>query len=327
MLLGDGGDVVHRHVEKLEVPVGAELHVVDPLETDVDAQAFRGPPGVHEDAFSVAVSEAVVGVGVVDLPDVLAHELEAALLDLGAVPPGPDIVGQLEDKGVLGDGAARLESADEAGPEGDPGAGGGEPFEGVVEVDFTVHGADGAGTVDQAGVEVEALLADETLEGHPVRRAENEPEAVEGIVDAELPLLIGSEQKAGAELLVEVAEGDLEVLFGVVRVAIAHAGTAEAAGVAEDGVEVALVPHAGGEVAARVDEVAESVEPGLSRRDLGADQGVLLVGLEQELDVAGDLAGVDLVLLCCGGTGDEQGDHGRREQETLHHSASFRSSS
>ena len=245
VLFGDGGDVVDGHVEELQVPVRAELHVVDPFEADVDAQPFCGPSGVHEDALSTLVDVPIVRVGVVDFAHVFTHELESAPLELCAVAPRPDVVGELEVEGVLGDGAAGLEPADEAAAQCDSGAGGGESLDSIVEVDLCIDGPDGTGTIDQARVEIKALLADESLEGDAVCRAKDEPEAVEGIVDAQLPFLVSPQQESRSELLVEVAEGDVEILFGIVGVAVAYARAPKPARITEDGVEIALVPHAG----------------------------------------------------------------------------------
>ena len=244
VLLGDGRDVVDRQVKELEVAVRSELHVVDPLEADVDAQSLGGPAGIDQYSLTVAVGVAVVCVGVVDLADILAHELETALLDLGPVSPTAYILRELQDERVFGNGAARLKAADKTGSQCDAGSRCGPRLNGVVEVDLAIEGPDDPGAVDQPRIKVEALFAHEAFDGHTCCRPQDEPEPIEGIVDAQLPLFIGAQDQPRTELLVEIADRDFEVLLVVVEVAVADARPPEAARIAENGVEVALIAHA-----------------------------------------------------------------------------------
>ena len=235
-------------------------------------------------------------------------------------------MGKLQDEGVLGDGAAFLEAGDEAGPKSDAGTCRCPAFEGVIEVDFSIKSTDDPRAVDESGIEIKPLLANQAFDGYAIGGAQNEAEPVHCIVDAKVALFVGAKHQAGTELLVEVSNGNLKVFLGIVGVAVSNARAPKTPRIPKNGVEVAFVTHAGGEVSTGVYEVAKCVEAGFSRRDLRSNEGVLLVRLEEHLNVACDLSGGRLVL------GEEHpgtngGQANGQFEHAFHSPAIFRSSS
>ena len=326
VLFGDGGDVVHWEVKQLQISVGAELHVVDAFESEVDAQAFGGPAGIEQNALSLSIGIPVVGIGVVDFLNVFAHELEPPFLDLGAIAPGTHVLWELQDQSVLGHGASGLKAADKAGTEGDPSPGCGQSVESVVQIDLPIEGTDDAGAVDQPRIKVQPLFAHESFDSNSGCGLDDHAEPIECIVDAEVSFFVSPKDQAGSELFIEVSKGDFKLFFVVLRIAVTNTRPSESTGISQDGVEVALVPHACSKVASGVDEVAKGVKPRFTRWHLSANQGVFLIGLEEELDVACDLPFIWVTLA---ERNQRQNQCQRQERENVAHdySASFMSSS
>ena len=295
MLLRDRWDVIDGQIEEEHVAIRTETHVVHGFRAQANAQSTSGVTQIQQKRFSVAVDVAVVCIGVIDFARVLNSGRPSAAQGIQSVRPGAHVFRQRQQQRIFGDGAARLKLADETRSQGHLGFPIVPPLlsEQVVEVNGAVNGAHGAGSVDEAAVEVQSLPTIQGLHLDSVDRAQDESNAVQGVVNAQRALFIGAEDNAAAELLVKVTHGEVHLAFwiGVPRKTIAHTASLEATWKTEYGAQVGLVAQAGGESALVVNEVAEGIEACFFRGDDGAYRGVFAVGLPQHLHIPSDRSG------------------------------------
>ena len=71
MLLRDSGDVVDREVKQPQVAVGAVAHVIDHLGREQNTEALLAVAECGQESFAVAISEPIVGTGIIDFSGVL----------------------------------------------------------------------------------------------------------------------------------------------------------------------------------------------------------------------------------------------------------------
>ena len=329
VLLGDGRDVVDRQVKQPQIAVRPEAHVVHHFGGEQHPQAFFAVAQGGQEGLAVPVRVAVVGAGVVDFASVFRAGDPPFAHGIHAVRPRPNVLGHRQHQAVHVEGSAWLELAHETRtqrhlrrfvrPSWDQG----------VQVGFGVHGSHHTWSIDQPVAEVKTLLAVNEFEPKPVLGGEHEAESVQGVVDAQVALLVGTQHKPASELVVEVANRDVDasVTVGVTGKAVSHAAPVETPRKTEHGIQVALVPKSGAEVSLVVEHVRKGVVPRLGWRNHGADERVLCVGLPKDADVAGHL-GWRLVL----GHHGPAGHHGQPQpgpagDDAQLHSASFSNSS
>ena len=119
----------------------------------------------------------------------------------------------------------------------------------AVEAQFHVAAVNpGVAIIEVAVLPVEALLSAEEFDVYALKRPHRELSAAQGIVYAERTLFVGAQDKARAELLVEVAEREVEAFVMARHVEIRN--TAPLEPFVETGQRVlqTFVAHAGGKV-------------------------------------------------------------------------------
>ena len=81
---------------------------------------------------------------------------------------------------------------------------------------------DDSRAIDELTVEVKTLFAVDEFGLDAIHRLEDDTETIHGVVDAQIPLLIGTKDEATSKLIVEVANGDIDapVVVFVARKAV-----------------------------------------------------------------------------------------------------------
>ena len=148
----------------------------------------------------------------------------------------------------------------------------------AIDINRSVNGTYNAGTVDEPTVKIKPLLAINRFDLDAFNWTNDQPNAVECIVDAQGSFFVGSENHAASKLFVEIA--DRKVHFSC--------------GVRVPGVAVA---NAGAEATLLVDEVTKGIEAGLFGWNNGADDGVFAVTLPEHLKVSRNASGLPLLSL------------------------------
>ena len=202
----------------MEVPrsraVAAEVHVVDTLRRQVDAIAFAGIGCGQIQCVTGVERVQVRRTRVVDLRGVFQVEGEATVEHVAANAPRRHVLGQLQKVILVG-----LETADHAGTYLGLHTVGQQASGQSAQVDIHI------GTAHDALTQIKErpLASDKARDLQSLGGLKACTDAIDRIVEAEVSLLVRAQDHARAELLVEVAHGDVCVLILVAREAVRHA--------------------------------------------------------------------------------------------------------
>ena len=288
MVLGDGGQVVDvEHLARLAAH-GFEAHVFHPLGLQSGAEAALRIVEVHHGGVTGTIGVVVQCRGVLALHGVFGVEAPAAIADVAAHGTGTHVEGQIEQlRRVLGrEIAVLLVFAHKAGPEGDAQFAVGHALEDAVEVHFAVDAAHQAVAI----APIAALFAGQCLEGDTVDGTILHIDTQQRVVESKVAVLVGAQDEAVAELLVEVTRRETQFFAVVTDEVVGQALTFVFGVEAEQGVLVGLETQARSEVAVGVENVGAGIEQQFLRHIGGADNAVSVAHLPVNLHVAGYMA-------------------------------------